>query len=219
MARSTQNTNGALFKLDTTGKLVYSTYLPFDVFYSRHNLAVDATGNAYVVGTYPWVTVDEKLMRDQVGFVKLDPSGTQLLLEAQIGGTGTDRGVAIALDGRQRLSGGGDFRRRRISCNCRCPSGACGDLLYGAASYCYEDAVVVVLNAAGKVTYASYHGGSFTDTPNAIGTDGKGNIMVVGNTASSRFPFVNAIQDSCVIASYSEDCESGRALCQCDPFA
>jgi hypothetical protein len=207
-----ESTNGALFKLDANGELVYSTYLPFDVFYSRHNLAVDADGNAYVTGSYPWVTIDDELMRDQIALVKLDPSGTELLLDVQIGGTGTDRGIAITLDNSGNIYlAGSTTEGDGFPVTDNAHQSECGDLIYEPDSYCYDDAVVVVLNAAGEVTYASYHGGSFTDTPNAIGTDGKGNIMVAGDTASSRFPFVNAIQDTCAIASYSDDCESGRA--------
>ena len=211
-----ESTNGVLFKLDPGGEIVYSTYLPFDVFYSRHNLAVDEAGNAYVTGSYPWVvTEDEEYLRDQIGLLKFDPAGKQLLLDVMIGGNGTDRGVAIALD-----DGGNIYITGTTSEGDGFPvtenahQAECGDILYdpnpNEYSYCYEDAVVLVLNPAGEVTYASYHGGSFTDAPNAIGTDGKGNILIAGDTASAAFPFVNAIQDECVIASYSDDCESGR---------
>jgi hypothetical protein len=206
-----ESTNGVLFKLDSDGQTVYSTYLPMDVFYSRHDLAVDKEGNVYVTGTYPWVMKGDTLLRDQIGLLKFDPTGTEVLLDVQIGGNGTDRGVAIALDdgGNIYLAGttseGDGFP---VTANAHQPE--CGDLIYEPDSYCYEDTVVVVLDPAGEVTYSSYHGGSFTDEPNAIGTDGKGNVMIAGDTASSRFPFVNAIQDTCQIASYSDDCESGR---------
>src|SRR5581483_3822693 len=91
-------TIGVLFKLDSKGEMVFSTYLPLDVFYSRHNLAVDAAGNAYVTGSYPSMQDEEgNFLRDQVGLVKFDPTG-KVLLERNIGGTGDDHGIAIALD-------------------------------------------------------------------------------------------------------------------------
>lgn len=206
--------NGILFKLDTKGALVYSTYLPFDVFYSRHNLAVDGAGNVYVTGTYPWViTKDEEYLRDQIGLIKLNPAGNKVLLDVMIGGNGTDRGVALALDeGGNIYLAGTTSEGDGFPVTANAHQAECGDTLYDKKNfYCYEDTVVVVLNGAGKVIYASYHGGSFTDAPNAIGADGKGNILLAGHTASSRFPFVNAIQKSCPIAPSSEDCESGRA--------
>ena len=207
------STNGVLFKLDAAGALVYSTYVPFDVFYSRHNLAVDGAGNVYVTGTYPWViTPEEEYLRDQIGLVKLNPAGNKLLLDVMVGGTGTDRGVALALDeGGNIYLAGTTSEGNGFPVTANAHQAECGDMLYDKQNtYCYEDTVVVVLNTTGKVIYSSYHGGSFTDSPNAIGTDGKGNIMVAGYTASSRFPFVNAIQKTCQIASYSDDCESGR---------
>jgi hypothetical protein len=162
------------------------------------------------------ITEDDELMRDQIALVKIDPTGTELLLDLQIGGTGTDRGIAIALDNSGNIYlAGSTSEGDGFPVTANAHQSECGDLLYvpeedGGYRYCYDDGVIVVLNPAGEVTYSSYHGGSFTDTPNSIGTDGKGNIMIVGDTASSRFPFVNALQETCAIASYSDDCESGR---------
>jgi hypothetical protein len=207
-----ENTNSVLFKLDgSSGAIVYSTYLPLDVFYSRHNLVVNKAGYAYVAGTYPWVIEGETYWRDQLGLVKLDPTGSEVLLDLKIGGTGTDRASAIALDdsGNIYLTGttseGDGFP---VTANAHQPQ--CGDLIHDPDSYCYLDGLIVVLNPAGEVTYASYHGGSFTDTPVSIAADGEGNVVIAGDTASGKFPFVNAIQETCPIASYSDDCGSNR---------
>lgn len=207
-------TDMVLFKLDGNGNVVYSTYLPLEGFYSRHTLAVDAEGNVYVAATYPWVVVDEDTyMRDQLGLVKLDPTGTQVLLDINIGGNGTDRASAIALDddGNIYLTGttseGDGFP---VTENAH--QKECGDLIADPDSYCYEDGVIVVLNPAGEVTYSSYHGGNFTEDPQAIDTDGKGNIVIAGDTASSDFPLVNAIQESCYLASEYDSCESGHGF-------
>ncbi len=208
-------TDGVLFKLDSKGETVYSTYLPFDVFYSRHNLVVDAGGNAYVTGSYAAMTdEDGNFLRDQMGLLKFDPSG-KVLLDRNIGGNGTEHGIAIALDKSGNIYlAGSTSEGDGFPVTANAYQSECGDLLYAADddtnAYCYDDAVVAVLNPSGEVIYASYFGGSFTDDPNAIATDGKGNVMLAGDTASGTFPLVNAIQTTCPIADYSDDCESGH---------
>jgi hypothetical protein len=208
-------TNGVLFKLDSQGEMVYSTYLPFDVFYSRHNLVVDAAGNAYVTGSYEAMQDDHgNFLRAQIGLVKFDPNG-KALLERNIGGTGTDYGIAIALDKSGNIYlAGSTSEGDGFPVTENAYQSECGDVLYAADddvnAYCYNDAVVVILTPAGEVLYSSYFGGSFTDDPNSIATDGKGNVMLAGDTASGTFPLVNAIQTTCPIADYSDDCESGH---------
>ncbi len=66
------------------------------------------------------------------------------------------------------------------------------------------------MTPTGEVTYASYHGGSFTDVPSAIATDSHGNILIVGNTTSGQFPLVNALQTTCPKDSNNEDCNTAR---------
>lgn len=208
-------TNGVLFKLDSQGEMVYSTYLPFDVFYSRHNLAVDAAGNVYVTGSYSAMEDDDgNFLRDQIGLVKFDPAG-KVLLERNVGGNGTDYGIAIALDKSGNIYlAGSTSEGDGFPVTDNAYQSECGDILYAADddvnAYCYSDAVVVILNPAGEVLYSSYFGGSFTDDPNSIATDSKGNVMLAGDTASGTFPLVNAIQTTCPIADYSDDCESGH---------
>lgn len=200
--------DAVLFKLNASGSLVYSTYLPLDVFDARNNLAVDASGNAYVTGTSY-----EDGMSDQIGLFKLSPTGAQVLLERHLGGIDSEKGIALSLDtaGNIYLTGttsnGEDFP---VTAGAHQP--VCGDIFYERRFYCFEDAVVLVLNPAGQVTYSSHHGGSFSDKPQSIATDGQGHILLAGNTTSGEFPLVQALQTTCPLDSFAEDCLSPRGF-------
>ena len=88
----------------------------------------------------------------------------------------------------------------------------CGDILADPDGYCFMEGVLVVLNAAGEVTYASYHGGSFADEPQAIATDGKGLVVIAGKTTSAEFPLVNALQTTCPVDDATGNCYSPRGF-------
>jgi hypothetical protein len=200
--------NAALFKLNSSGNLVYSTYLPHNGFASRHNLAVDAAGNAFVTGSS---FQDE--MSNQIGLLKINPNGSQVLLEKYVGGVDSEKGTAVTLDpsGNIYLAGtteGGETFP--VTANAHQP--VCGDIATGNNYYCYKDGIVVVLNPAGQVTYSSHHGGSFSDEPQAIATDGQGHILIAGNTTSGEFPLAQALQPSCPLDLATGDCSSPRGF-------
>ena len=58
---------------------------------------------------------------------------------------------------------------------------------------CYTDAILVVLDARGRVSYATYFGGSSNDSAYAVAVDGEGHIYVAGTTWSADFPVLNPI--------------------------
>jgi hypothetical protein len=89
--------------------LIYSTYLGGEGDDSGQAIAVDATGNAVVVGStlslqFPTTSgafSQSPLASNANGLVfvtKFDPTGTEALYSSYIGGTGGDFGFAVALD-------------------------------------------------------------------------------------------------------------------------
>ena len=69
-------------------------------------------------------------------------------------------------------------------------------ILYsGTTGSTTDDAFVAKLNPTGSgLIFSTYLGGSSTETGNGIAVDSNGNIFVVGQTLSTNFPTVNAIQ-------------------------
>jgi hypothetical protein len=95
-------------KLDTTqsglASLVYSTYLGGSGDDRGVAIAVDAAGNAYVIGAthsadFPTANPLDAVLSgaDDVFVAKLDASGSALVFSTYLGGSGSDRGRGIAL--------------------------------------------------------------------------------------------------------------------------
>jgi uncharacterized repeat protein (TIGR01451 family) len=104
------NLNAFVAKLNASGSaLVYSTYLggSGSNFDAADGIAVDAGGNAYVVGftsSTDFPTVDPLMPQFQGGnydaFVaKLNADGSALVYSTYLGGSNSDVGQAIAVDG------------------------------------------------------------------------------------------------------------------------
>jgi hypothetical protein len=61
------------------------------------------------------------------------------------------------------------------------------------ATGCFLDAVVVKLDRAGRVVWATRLGGSDNDTGNALAVDATGNVYIAGTTWSEDFPLRNPL--------------------------
>jgi hypothetical protein len=171
--------------------LVYSTYL--DPSVHTKDVAIDAGGNAYVVGF------------DNTGDVlvqKLNPTGTGLVYSTHVGGSGADEGQAVALDSGGNAyvtgqTGSPNFPTSSDAFDKTCGNnGTCNDLGSGTQS----DAFVFKLNASGSgLAYSTYLGGSGVEPipsqvnwPMApetdIAVDASGSAYVTGSTTSQDFP-------------------------------
>jgi len=180
-------------KLDPTGAtLLYATYLGGNAYDVADSIAVDAAGNAYVVGAtgsadFP---LQNALQPAHAGgfdlFVaKLNPTGSELVYSTYLGGSTNETiteigGSSIAVDntGSAYVTGGSDsvdfptYRAQQAT-------------LAGAG----PDAVVAKLNPAGTaLVYSTYLGGTDYDEAAGIAVDAAGNAYVHGITSSTDFP-------------------------------
>src|SRR5207237_326854 len=58
----------------------------------------------------------------------------------------------------------------------------------------HDNGFLSIFTATGDLVYSSYFGGTGPDSPHAIALDAFGSIYIAGETSSSDFPIVNAIQ-------------------------
>jgi uncharacterized protein (TIGR03437 family) len=180
-------------KLNQGGLPVYATYLGGNANDSAAGIAIDAAGNAYVVGTtfstdFPTKNAFQSARGAQSdAFVtKINPSGTAWVYSTYLGGNNVDEGNGIAVDG----IGNAYVTGYTASTNFPLQSAFRGS---NAASV---DAFVTKINPAGSaLVYSTYLGGSATDYATAIAIDASGNAYVTGIVTSDDFPLVNPIDD------------------------
>ena len=157
-----------------------------------HDIAVDATGSAYVVGgasTSAWPTTagafdttlggggGEDFFRD--AFVtKLNPSGTAAVYSTFLGGGAVDNGSGIA------VSGTGEALVTGSTDSSDFPATPGLDQTIDG-----RDAFVTQLNASGSdLVWSTFFGGSGSDSGSAILALSDGSAAIVGGSSSSNLP-------------------------------
>lgn len=166
----------------------YATYLGGSDADSINGITVDSTGCAYFVGQtasvdFPIVTgaYQSTLAGSSDVFItKMAADGTSLIYSTYLGGTGSDRGLAIAID----PSGAAYVTGSTTSIDF--PTlGAYKATLSGT-----QDAFVTKLSPNGRsLTYSTYLGGaSGVTTGRGIGINVFGQTFIAGETSSASFP-------------------------------
>ncbi len=188
------NVDAFVSKVNAAGSaLAYSTYLGGSNDDTGRGIAVDAAGNAYVVGhtsssnfpVTPGAFQTTFSINGVRGFVsKLNAAGSALVYSTYLGGSssghGADAGTGIAVDaaGNAYVTGG------TSSLDFPTTPGAF-QTVYGGN----DDAFVSKLNATGSaLVYSTYLGGSDGEGGSDIAVDAAGNAYVTGYTYSSNFP-------------------------------
>ncbi|MBI3665354.1 MAG: SBBP repeat-containing protein, partial [Acidobacteria bacterium] len=180
-------------KLNSAGDtLIYSTFLGGSGDESGNGIAVDSSGNAYVVGfttSTNFPTHNALFAAHQGGqdvFVaKLNSGGSAFVYSTYLGGSGDEVGTGIAIDS----AGNAYVVGETASSNFPTTPGAFRTS-HGRGS----DAFVAKIALDGSaLVYAGLLGGSGDASAYDIAVDGSGNAYVAGVTNSSDFPTTTGV--------------------------
>lgn len=196
----------------TASSIVYSTYLGGTLADAALSIKADNSENAFLTGytnstDFPLSNeYDSDLGTPSSamdGFVTgINSDGTSLLFSTYFGGSETDVNLSIDVDAT------GDIYLTGFTNSTDFPTLNAYDISNSGES----DAFFFKMTSAGALVYSTYLGGFLSDYGTSIRVADDGNIFIVGNTLSSNFPSVDALDPSIngsndifAIALYSGD--------------
>lgn len=180
-----------VMKLGPAGELLYATYLGGSSHDAGQSIAVDAEGNAYVLGwtgssnfpTTPGALQTTFGPRGPHLFVaKLNPQGSALVYSTFLGGGENEFPGSIAVDaaGSAYVTGATGSRDFPVT-----PGAFSGVFAPGALRMPFA----AKINAAGtSLLYSTFLGGSRNGMGRGVAVDADGNAYVSGETSSADFP-------------------------------
>jgi hypothetical protein len=182
-------------KLDPSGSSpVYSTLFGGSAFDPGSGVAVDAAGAAYVAGftsssNFPTTvgTFDTTYNGNFDAFVtRLDPSGSVLLYSTYLGGSGDERGTAVAVDGVGAAYVTG-FVGFDLPFNFPTTPGAY-DTTFNVGDGDFDAFVTKLAPSGGTLAYSTLLGGGSNDFGHGIAVDSLGAAHITGQTSSADLP-------------------------------
>ena len=177
--------DGFLSKLNSTGGIVYSTYLDGGVGEGKA-VAADSQGFAYVTGSAAPGACRTVAGQGNFSVKKLNRDGSGLVYSSCIGPA---QSVGIAVDS----AGNAYVVGQTHSPDFPTTPGAFQRTFVGGEDCLFEyvctDVVVAKLNPAGsELVYSTYLGGTGGEHAGGIAVDSSGNAIVTGDTSSIDFP-------------------------------
>ncbi|MFW9964994.1 MAG: SBBP repeat-containing protein [Candidatus Sifarchaeia archaeon] len=171
-------------KIDSSGDVVYSTYLGGRGDDEGNSIAIDDSGIVYVTGRtysqdYP---VENAFFNTYLGdgdcFISaISDDGLDLVFSSFIGGSGIDNGKSISVDAAGGIYVAGSTWSVSFPINAEVSNGG-------------QDAFVLKTNLD-EIMHFRCIGGSGNDEANAMAIDNLNNTYVCGRTQSSDFPITD----------------------------
>jgi photosystem II stability/assembly factor-like uncharacterized protein len=197
LTSSAGGTDGFVAKFNSSGALVYSTYLGGTNNDYAYAIAADGGGNAYITGftdstSFPNAPAGgaqpSNAGAGDAFVAKLNAAGSALGYFTFLGGSQADYGQAIAVDSGENAFVGG----YTSSTNFPTTTAAFQTVSGGGT-----DGFVAKLNSTGSAfAYVTYLGGGRQDYVQGLAIDGSGNAYVTGATDSANFPTAAPIEGS-----------------------
>ncbi|MEG4226804.1 MULTISPECIES: DUF7948 domain-containing protein [unclassified Microcoleus] len=185
--------DGFVGKFDANGARAYSTYLGGSGDDKGADIAVDSSGNAYVVGittstdfpTKNAIQAANAGSANDAFIIELGSLGYTAIYSTYLGGSGEDNGHRITLDSAGNVYVTGDTTSTNFPTKNAIQSVSGGG----------KDAFVTKINSSGSALVDStYLGGSGDDYGNGIAVDNSGAVYVAGGTNSTNLPTANPLQ-------------------------
>ncbi len=189
-------------KLSGNGSLVYSSYFGGNAYDGVKSIAVDNSGNAYIVGdTYSTNFPTRNGFNDtgngsKEGFLtKFNATGNGLVYSTFLGGSEKDIVFGVAVDNIGNAYVTGETQSSNFP-----TLNAYNDTFGGGG-----DGFVTKVNATGNgLVFSTFLGGSEWESGYDLAIDDTGNCYITGWTRSDDFPTLNAYNDT-YGENYSED--------------
>ena len=194
------NQNAFVTKLNSSGALVYSTFLGGSGVDHAGGIAIDSSNGVYIAGgttssNFPITGAIQPVSGgNQDAFLtKLNASGSGIVYSTYLGGSGGQIGFpeqanAVAVD----ASGNAYIAGSTNSTNFPVTAGAFQTSYNGE-----QDAFIAKFNATGNsLIYSTYLGGSYFNWANGLAVTASGTAYVAGYTSSYDFPSIAPVQFS-----------------------
>ncbi|HZS08565.1 MAG TPA: SBBP repeat-containing protein [Blastocatellia bacterium] len=193
-------------KLNPAGNaLVYSAYIGGGEDDAARDIAIDASGNAWIVGqttsnNFPTVnpqqgtfsvgncgTTDNPRACEDAFVAKLNAAGSALSFSTYLGGSGSDIAFGVAVDADNNAVVVGQTGSMNFPLQSALRPMSSGGI----------DAFVTKYNSTGsQVIYSTYLGGQKDDVALSVAVDSGRNAYVTGYTQSTDFPTMSPLQSA-----------------------